>query len=85
MAKRKSTKGQTKIYKTYIKNQRSSNMNPTKNRGWTQMLRKSSISYSTSEHPSFYKHGDKSWTRNIPGSAYVKWNIFLVICDTHIP
>jgi len=32
MAKRKSTKGQTTIYKT------SSNTNPTKNRGWTQVL-----------------------------------------------
>jgi hypothetical protein len=40
MAKRKSTKGQTTIYKTYIYNSRSSNTNPTKNRGWAQVLRK---------------------------------------------
>ena len=41
MAKRKSTKGQTTIYKTYIAIiKRSSNTNPTKNRGWTQLLRK---------------------------------------------
>jgi hypothetical protein len=33
MAKRKSTKGQTTIHKTHIQNQRSSNMNPTTNRG----------------------------------------------------
>jgi hypothetical protein len=35
MAKRKSTKGQTTIYKTYIYNKRSSNTSPTINRGWT--------------------------------------------------
>jgi hypothetical protein len=40
MAERKSTKGQTTIYKTYILNQRSSNTILTKNRGWTQVLRK---------------------------------------------
>jgi len=37
MAKRKSGKGQTTIHKTYTQNQRSSNTNPTKNRGWTQV------------------------------------------------
>jgi hypothetical protein len=33
MAKRKSTKGQTMIYKTYTKSKRSSNRNPTKTGG----------------------------------------------------
>jgi len=36
MTKRKSTKGQTTLYKTHTQNWRSSNTNPTKNRGWTQ-------------------------------------------------
>jgi len=36
--KRKSTKRQTTIHKTHTQNQRSSNTNPTKNRGWTQVL-----------------------------------------------
>ena len=35
MAERKSTKGQTTIYKTYM-----INTNPTKNQGWTQVLQK---------------------------------------------
>jgi hypothetical protein len=39
MTKRKSTEGQTMIYKTYTYNLRSSNMNPTENREWTQVLR----------------------------------------------
>ena len=29
--------------------------------------------------------GDKSWMRKGPGSAYHKWNIFVVICDIDIP
>ena len=37
----KSTKEQTTIYKTCIWNKRSSNTNPTKNQGLTQVLRKS--------------------------------------------
>jgi len=40
MAKRKSAKEQTTIFKTYILNFRSSNTNPTNNRGWTQVLLK---------------------------------------------
>jgi hypothetical protein len=40
MAKGKSTKGQTTIYKTYIKNQRSSKTNPTKDQRLTRMIRK---------------------------------------------
>jgi hypothetical protein len=40
MAKRKNTKGQTTIYKTYTSNKRSSNMIPTKNWRGTQVLRK---------------------------------------------
>jgi len=40
MSKRKRTKGQTTIYKTYTSNKRSSNTDPTKNRGWTHALRK---------------------------------------------
>jgi hypothetical protein len=39
MAKGKSTEGQTTIYKTYTYSLRSSNMNPTKNREWNQVLR----------------------------------------------
>jgi len=38
MAKGKSTKGQTTIYKTYTYN-----TNTTKNREWTQVLRKESL------------------------------------------
>jgi hypothetical protein len=38
MAKRKSTKRKTTIYKIYTQNKRSGNTNPTKNRGWTQVL-----------------------------------------------
>jgi hypothetical protein len=38
MAKRERTKGQTTIYKPYTQNYISSNMNPTKHRGWTQVL-----------------------------------------------
>jgi len=37
MAKRKRTKGQTTIYKTLDRNLKT---NPTKNRGWTQVIRK---------------------------------------------
>jgi len=40
MANRKSTKGQTTIYKSYTLNLKSSNTNRTKNRGWTQVLQK---------------------------------------------
>jgi len=38
ISKRKSMKGQTTIYKTYIWNWRSNNTNPTKNWGWTHVL-----------------------------------------------
>ena len=31
------------------------------------------------------KTGNKSWMRKGPGSAYDKWNISVVICDTDIP
>jgi hypothetical protein len=34
---------------------------------------------------SSYKPVDKSWMRKGPGSAYDKWNIYVVICDTDIP
>jgi len=36
MVKRRRTKGQTMICKNHTENQRSSNMNPTKNRRWFQ-------------------------------------------------
>ena len=42
-------KGQTLIYKTPLHRQlKSSNTNPTKNQGWTQVLRKGRSSWSTS-------------------------------------
>jgi hypothetical protein len=48
MAKRKSTKGQTTIYKTYTQIQRSSNTNPTKNGGELRCFGRVSSSCSTS-------------------------------------
>ena len=63
-------------------------MNSTKNRGWTQMLRKCKHFLLHQWHPSCkssYKCGDKSWMRKGPESVYDKWNISVVICDTGIP
>ena len=40
MARRKWTIGQTTIYKPYAKSERSSNSNPSKTRGWIDVLRK---------------------------------------------
>jgi len=40
MARRKLTIGLTTIYKPYEKNERSSNTNPSKTRGWIHVLRK---------------------------------------------
>jgi hypothetical protein len=34
---------------------------------------------------SSYKASDKSWMRKEPESAYNKWNISVVFCDTDIP
>jgi len=48
MAKRKSTKGKTTIYKTYIYSQRSSNTSPTKDRGELGCSRRVCRSCSTS-------------------------------------
>jgi len=31
---------------------------------------------------SSYKPSDKSWMGKLQGSAYDKWNIYVVICDT---
>jgi len=39
MPKRKSTKGQTTIYKPLHRNVKLEQQEPTKNRGWTQVLR----------------------------------------------
>jgi hypothetical protein len=52
---------------------------PTKNREWTQLLQKGTPFCSTSStHLLCYSN-------NKPGSAYDKWNISMIICDTYIP
>jgi hypothetical protein len=50
--------------------------NLTKNRGWTQVLRKGKQLLLHYWHPSCYssyKPGDKSWMKKGPGSVYDKW------------
>ena len=59
------------------------NTNPTRNRAWTQVLRMGRQFLLHKWKPwcySSHKPGDKSWI-----SAYNKWNISLVMCDTYIP
>ena len=81
MAKRKSTKGQTTIYKHTYK---------TKDRV-TRTTLKTGGELRCSERVSSYAISTSSTrrvnlvTHPVPGSVYDKWNISVVICDTDIP
>jgi hypothetical protein len=73
--------------KHYTEYNRSSNTNPTKNREWTQVLRKSGPFLLHMWHLSCYycyKPGDKSRMRKGPDCDDDKWNISVVICDIDI-
>ena len=76
-AKQRSTKH------TYKTKDRVTRTPMTKNRGWTQVLRKgrqSLLHYWHLSCYSSYKPGSKSWMRKGLESVYDKWNISVVIC-----
>jgi hypothetical protein len=84
MAKRKSTKGQTMIYKKlHIKLKIKYYTNPLKNEDELRFSGRVDSFYSTSGTHSV-NSGDKSWMRKVPESVYNKWSISVVICDKDI-
>ena len=86
MVKRKVTKEPTTIYKTF--HRKLNNMNPTKNREWTQVFRKGNqflLHIGRTSCYFCYKPDYKSWMRKVLGILYDKRCIHVVTCDTDTP
>jgi hypothetical protein len=88
MAKRKKTKGQTTIYKTLHRKLKIEQHRTSLKTG-VELMCSGRMQFLLHEWHMFryssYKVDDKSWMRKGPGSAYDKWNISVVICDTYVP
>ena len=77
------------VIRIHIYQRRTENtMTKRTNNDLQNMHIKLKISVTRTRHPwcwSSYKASDKSWMRKGPESAYNKWNISVVFCDTDIP
>jgi len=70
--------------KRYTDNQRSSNTNPTRNRGFSHVFQKNKQFLFHMWHPSCYScYKLRSWMRTGPDYDYDKLNISVVICDRY--
>jgi hypothetical protein len=86
IANQKEQRDKQRSTKHYTENKRSINMNPTKNRRWSHMLRWGKQFLLRMSHPSCYscqKPSDNSWMgKRTDYDYYYKRNISEVVCDT---